>query len=82
VTNKAVLAVVGAILTIAYFMDYANTFHSFASWTMNLAPSEATKGLYGFVLSWFQPVVMAGYSVPLALVALFFIVLGLLLKKR
>lgn len=82
VTNKAVFAILGAIVAIAYAMDYGNTFHEFTTWTMSVPPSETSRLVYEAVLSWFQPIIMAGYAVPLALVVLLAFVLGIIVAKH
>lgn len=82
VTNKAILGAVGAIVGIAYFMDYANTFHSFAEWSTALAPDEMNRRLYSLVLSAVQPISMDKYSGPLALLLVAVFVVGVLFGRR
>jgi len=82
VTNKAIFTILGAIVAIAYAMDYGNTFREFATWTMSVPPSDTSRLVYEAILGWFQPIIMAGYAVPLALVVLLAFVFGIITAKH
>lgn len=75
--KKLTLAVIGAIVGIAYGMNYANTFHEFTAWTMSLLPDEMSRMIYRLILDFLmQPVTIANYSFPLGLALLGSAIIG------
>jgi hypothetical protein len=73
--------IVAAIVAITVWMNYANTFHDFMSYTSSLSQDQKFQlGIQGFA-SLFQPISFFGQTFPLAIVLIAAIVLGALWQR-